>query len=460
MMGPPPTMLLPGAPPAPSQGPAPPGGPPGAPPGGEPFQSTLAEEWARTAPAEGHSNKGEEEHAGKATRHPSDGEQPPPGPVAHVVAAVPSHQARPAAKARPAGAPSGTAAGRSTQAGEQAPGGARSAAPQQGKAPAAGTVPAALAPAAGTAKPGGEKAGPDSAAAAPQAAGPEVRAALATEDSSGAASTESADAAPARDPQPLPGGARTPDTHTPPAQVVGGNSPVAGSAPARQQEAADRTPSTRTVASPDASAGVTPAAAQGPSHHGETQARTAASSPPASSGSQAGATSGASSQEAALPATAAPSSATAAAAAPSQGVPLQDMIDSIRGTIELSVRQGSTRARIALSPAELGDIRIHLAQTSDGLTARVTAGTAAAAQALAQGRPELQQALSSLGLSLLSLDIGLSGQGAAGHGSMQGDSRGRSAGSTGSEDDSAEAISESEQGPEGPAKGELVDVLA
>ena len=136
------------------------------------------------------------------------------------------------------------------------------------------------------------------------------------------------------------------------------------------------------------------------------------------------------------------------------------MIDSIRGTIELSVRQGSSQARIALSPAELGDIRIHLSQTSEGLTARVTAGTAAAAQALAQGRPELQQALSSLGLSLLGLDIGLSGHGAAGQGSMQSGSRGTSAEGKASEDESAEAINENEQGPEGPAKGELVDVLA
>jgi flagellar hook-length control protein FliK len=136
------------------------------------------------------------------------------------------------------------------------------------------------------------------------------------------------------------------------------------------------------------------------------------------------------------------------------------MIDSIRGTIALSVRQGSSQARIALAPAELGDIRIHLSQTSQGLTARVTAGTAAAAQVLAQGRPELQRALSSLGLSLLSLDIGLSGQGAAGQGSMQGGPRGTSGGSTASEEDSAEPINEGEQGPQGPAKGELVDVLA
>ena len=43
---------------------------------------------------------------------------------------------------------------------------------------------------------------------------------------------------------------------------------------------------------------------------------------------------------------------------------------------------------------------------------------------------------------------------------MQGGSRGTSGGATASKDEGAEAITENELGPEGPAKGELVDVLA
>ncbi len=89
---------------------------------------------------------------------------------------------------------------------------------------------------------------------------------------------------------------------------------------------------------------------------------------------------------------------------------MQDMIDAIRATVEIATRQGVSQARIALQPEELGEIRIHLSQTSDGLLARVTADTPAAAQALAQGRTELHQSLSSLGVSLLRLDIGSSGQ--------------------------------------------------
>ena len=95
---------------------------------------------------------------------------------------------------------------------------------------------------------------------------------------------------------------------------------------------------------------------------------------------------------------------------PVPGVPMQEMIDSIGATIELAARQGIAKARIELQPEELGHISIRLSQTSEGLRARVTADTPAGAQALSQGRSELRQSLSSLGLSLLQLDIGSSGQ--------------------------------------------------
>ena len=88
------------------------------------------------------------------------------------------------------------------------------------------------------------------------------------------------------------------------------------------------------------------------------------------------------------------------------GVGLEQAIEAVHATIELASRQGIAQARIALHPQELGDIRIHLTQTSDGLVARVMAATPAAAQALAGGHAELRQSLSSLGLSLLRLDIG------------------------------------------------------
>jgi hypothetical protein len=88
------------------------------------------------------------------------------------------------------------------------------------------------------------------------------------------------------------------------------------------------------------------------------------------------------------------------------GVGLQQAIEDLHGTIQLAARQGLTQARIALEPEELGEIRIHLTQTADGLIARLTAETSTVAQALASGHAHLRQSLSSLGLHLARLDIG------------------------------------------------------
>jgi flagellar hook-length control protein FliK len=90
----------------------------------------------------------------------------------------------------------------------------------------------------------------------------------------------------------------------------------------------------------------------------------------------------------------------------SYGAGMQQAIETIHATVALASRQGAAQAQISLEPAELGAVRIHLTQTSDGLIARVSAQTAAAAQAIAGGRNELHGTLSSLGVSLLRLDIG------------------------------------------------------
>jgi len=146
------------------------------------------------------------------------------------------------------------------------------------------------------------------------------------------------------------------------------------------------------------------------------------------------------------------------------GVPMQEMIDSIGATIELASRQGIAKARIELQPEELGHISIRLSQTSEGLRARVTADTPAAAQALSQGRSELRQSLSSLGLSLLQLDIGSSGQSRTGEedGRFATNANGSSAvGATDTVEES-EALAESREDtpPAGIPLGEIVDVLA
>jgi flagellar hook-length control protein FliK len=149
---------------------------------------------------------------------------------------------------------------------------------------------------------------------------------------------------------------------------------------------------------------------------------------------------------------------------PVPGVPMQEMIDSIGATIELASRQGIAKARIELQPEELGHISIRLSQTNEGLRARVTADTPAGAQALSQGRSELRQTLDSLGLSLLQLDIGSSGQPQTGEqdGRFAADADGTSAVDAAGATEESEALVQSQDNtrPAGTPLGEIVDVLA
>jgi hypothetical protein len=142
---------------------------------------------------------------------------------------------------------------------------------------------------------------------------------------------------------------------------------------------------------------------------------------------------------------------------------LSQMIDAIHATIELASRRGASQARIALQPEELGEIRIHLSQSADGIVARLTAATAGAAQALAAGRGELHQSLSSLGATLLRLDIGMF---EGGEGRRQevagGGSSSRAAAASTEEDESIAPVEGATPAAAsgGTAAGALVDVLA
>ncbi len=141
---------------------------------------------------------------------------------------------------------------------------------------------------------------------------------------------------------------------------------------------------------------------------------------------------------------------------------LGEMIDAIHATIELAARRGATQARIALQPEELGEIRIHLSQSAEGIVARLTAATPAAAQALAAGRGELHQSLSSLGATLLQLDIGtFEGREGRRHQVAGEGGSARAAGAPTEEDETiaAAAGATPAAAPSGPL-GTLVDVLA
>jgi flagellar hook-length control protein FliK len=88
--------------------------------------------------------------------------------------------------------------------------------------------------------------------------------------------------------------------------------------------------------------------------------------------------------------------------------PTQQQIEALRASVELATRAGTSQARISLEPEELGAVNIRLTQTAAGLVARVSAQSAAGAQAIAAGQNDLRGLLGSLGVSLLHLDVGTS----------------------------------------------------
>jgi type III secretion system needle length determinant len=153
------------------------------------------------------------------------------------------------------------------------------------------------------------------------------------------------------------------------------------------------------------------------------------------------------------------------APAPAAGVDMREMIEAIRASVDVSARGGIAQARIALSPEELGGIRIHLTQTRDGLLARLTADTDAGAQALQAGRSELAHSLRSIGSSPVRLEIGTSAQSDQQQGARAGtaNSGATGRGQTGSNvppaDEELEGLPAAEGAVAQTPKGVLVDVL-
>jgi flagellar hook-length control protein FliK len=141
---------------------------------------------------------------------------------------------------------------------------------------------------------------------------------------------------------------------------------------------------------------------------------------------------------------------------------MQETIETIHATVALASRQGAAQAQISLEPAELGALRIHLTQTSEGLVARVSAETAAGAQAIASGQSELHSTLSSLGISLLRLDIGAFSQQEARAGGQAPQQSQQQAGRAGAlADEAEEAATSTTTGTVAlSSNSALIDVLA
>jgi flagellar hook-length control protein FliK len=166
-----------------------------------------------------------------------------------------------------------------------------------------------------------------------------------------------------------------------------------------------------------------------------------------------------------------PSAGSALPAPAGTAVPLARAAETVQLALRAASERGVTRARISLSPAELGSIEIHLRHTSDGLVARVVAEHAGAAHLLQQAGAELRRSLEAQGVTLLRLDVGASGQQAGqqqGSGAPGGQSGTGSAGSdgrhgaNGSDPDAQRTGDDATAGPTHLTlpNGVLVDVLA
>jgi len=445
------------------------GAPPGAPPGAPAFESALAEQWARTANAEGQQESPQAGGEEAQPKHPGAGEPEVPASAEAMAAAF--------IPAAGAGEPSIN---------EPQP-------PAGGGQPHSATNPAQAGPQANPAATVTEDA-----PAAPGESGHRLESQL---EPGPAAQRSQPSTTGSPDAQP---GTELPSQGAPAKLASGEESAVVAAGRPVEPPAVSKTASAPGPPSTDRSAQGTPPAQQaageprasaaqadGPHSTAATVASGGAlSQPRAQSAAPEGSSSGPGDSGAEAPASnpthAIASSAEASTTAgleiagptqtttlaPSPGlatqtvarVPMQEVIDAIRATIEIAARQGSAQARIALQPEELGHISIHLSQTSEGLLARVTADTPAAAQALAGARSELHQSLSSLGATLLRLDIGSSDardRDSRFAGDPQAASTAKaSADSEGPESAVAAGEIDGATQPRGVPRGELLDVFA
>jgi flagellar hook-length control protein FliK len=416
-------------------GPAAGTGPPGSDSGPPAFASVLKDQVARTALAEGQKGTGKPPVSGRDGKDPDAGGDATQIAAASMLQAIANAtggstattaQAAAADQAPAASAGSSTAAAAGTAtpaAGLQLPGPAGAADAAAGVPDGAGATGAPSTAGSPQAPPA--LTGPDTNAPKPAAPGGPLPASTsvagnptpaATADTTAAAST----------------GTGTSASPGPVAQHDGQPAPVAGSVTPAPAQPSQSSPDGQATAAP---ASLTPPAGTGSAGSGGSDASgtpgdrqpastahaASAEAQPASAGAPAAAATATTSTpfaaqltDRSLSPVGGTTPATVQPTAPHPGVALSHAIETVRMTIDLAARQGYSQARIQLSPPELGDIRIHLHQTADGLVARVVAEHATAAQTLQQGGADLRRQLESSGLALLRLDIEASGQRGAG----------------------------------------------
>jgi flagellar hook-length control protein FliK len=482
------------------------GAPPGAPPEGPPFQSALETEWARTAIAEGqqsHSQNpspanGEQASTAEAFDRLRRGStQPARRHSGHQTTSASADSKASASSVPSTATPTGSnptlaaALPDSTPTDAPVPGATAGRDVNQGIAAHLPTQPGA-APARAGALSAGEEGMPNSAtttagggSSSATTKGALTVAEAAHDDALPSSPSSPADGAlaMAQDGTPTAGAPSTPQNGTP---AASGNASALAAALKDARVARDGVQAHSTPAAAPAGDLATPHSSPAtPANRGARDlAKTLSSSIPSTSANAdgVGGETGGLLENSASPLLAAaldgdPAVSSGEVGSAAYGVGLQEAIESLHGTIQLAARQGLSQARISLQPEELGEIRINLTQTAQGLLARVSAESPAAAQALAAAHAQLRQALSSLGVNLTRLDIGHhdpsaqsgstgpkgNGQGGAARGEGSSGSRpGRStaiAAPTGHETDSP-ATEEPAPPTSASSAGALIDVFA
>jgi flagellar hook-length control protein FliK len=91
-------------------------------------------------------------------------------------------------------------------------------------------------------------------------------------------------------------------------------------------------------------------------------------------------------------------------------VAVGEAVEGLRDLMELATSRGASHARLVLHPAEFGGVEIRLRQSSQGLQATVTAEHPDALASLERGGADLKRQLEARGVTVASLEFGLSPQ--------------------------------------------------
>jgi flagellar hook-length control protein FliK len=111
---------------------------------------------------------------------------------------------------------------------------------------------------------------------------------------------------------------------------------------------------------------------------------------------------------------AAPATAPATPVSAATPVPLARAAEAVEHVLLMASSRGVTHARIALNPADLGAVDVHIRSTAEGIVARVVAHSADAVQTLQHAAGDLRRSLEEQGLNVLNLDIGQPGESGTG----------------------------------------------